>query len=61
MTKLILGLLAFIAANVMVYLAFAFMAWELDPSRWHQDGRVVFVAFGAMFGVVSALAVKEMK
>lgn len=61
MSKTILALVAFIAANVMVYLAFAFIAWELDPSQWHQDGRVIFVAFGAMFGVVCALAVKEMK
>ena len=59
MTKMILSLIAFIAANMLVYLAFAFIAWELDPSQWHQDGRVIFVAFGAMLGVFSALAVKE--
>ena len=56
MSKTILALVAFIAANVMVYLAFAFIAWELDPAQWNNGGRAVLVGFGAFFGILSAVA-----
>ena len=59
MTKMFPPLVAFVAAYLLMYLAFAFIAWELDPSQWNKDGRFVFVALGAALGVVAALGVKE--
>lgn len=61
MNKNILALAAFVAGNVLMYLACAFIVWELDPSQWNPDGRFVFVIFGVMCGAIAALAVKEMK
>lgn len=61
MTKNILALAAFIAGNVLVYLAFAFIVWELDASQWNLDGRLALVVLGGIFGGLAALAVKEMK
>jgi predicted membrane protein len=61
MSKMILALAAFVAVNVLLYLAFAFIVWELDPSQWNPDGRLVLVVFGVVFGGLAALGVKEMK
>jgi hypothetical protein len=52
---------AFIAANVVVYLAFAFIAWEFDPAQWALVGRVVFVYLGVFCGAVAVFSVKDMK
>lgn len=55
MTKMILALVAFIAANVLLYLGFAFIAWELDPSQWSNGGRASLVVLGTFFGIFSAV------
>jgi drug/metabolite transporter (DMT)-like permease len=52
---------AFIAANVVVYLAFAFIVWDFDPAQWSPDGRFVFVYLGVFCGGAAALSVKDMK
>jgi hypothetical protein len=55
MSKLFRPIIAFVAANALLYLGFAFIAWQLDPSQWHQDMRVIFVALGVMLGAFAAL------
>jgi hypothetical protein len=54
MTK---SIFAFVAVNVLVYLAFAFISWEPNAANWTEGGRTLFVFFGAMFGGVAAAAV----
>jgi hypothetical protein len=56
MSKMILALVAFISTNVLLYLAFAFIAWELDPSQWSNGGRAVLAALGMFLGILSAIA-----
>jgi nitrous oxide reductase accessory protein NosL len=51
------SIFAFVAVNVIVYLAFAFISWEPNASNWTEGERALFVMFGAMFGGISAAAV----
>jgi hypothetical protein len=59
MNKIIFAVAALITAFVMVYLAIAFIVWELDPSQWNQIVRFVFVQAGVGFGGIAAFLVKE--
>lgn len=47
--------LGFITGNVVLYLAFAFIAWEINPANWNSGGRALAVVFGAMVGVLLAV------
>jgi hypothetical protein len=49
----------FIAGNVMLYLAFAFIAWEINPANWNSGGRALAVVFGATTGVLLAVLVMK--
>ena len=53
---MIKSVFAFITSNVVLYLAFAFIAWEINPANWDAGGRALAVIFGAMFGAFSAAA-----
>ena len=54
MIRMIFG---FIAGNVVLYLAFAFIAWEINPANWNSGGRALAVVFGATTGVLLAALV----
>ena len=54
MIRMIFG---FIAGNVVLYLAFAFIAWEINPANWNSGGRALAVVFGATTGVLLAVLV----
>jgi hypothetical protein len=53
---MIKSVIAFIAVNVFVYLAFAFIAWEIDPANWTEAGRATGVLLGSMLGSLGAIA-----
>jgi len=53
--------LGFITGNVVLYLAFAFIAWEINPANWNSGGRALAVVFGAMVGVLLAALVMNPK
>ncbi len=58
MTRLIF---VFMAANVVIYLAFAFIGWEINPANWTNGGRALCLLFGGLFGFATALAAGETK
>jgi hypothetical protein len=58
MIRMIFG---FIAGNVVLYLAFAFIAWEINPENWNSEGRALAVVFGAEVGVLLAALVMNPK
>jgi len=58
MIRMVLG---FIAGNVVLYLAFAFIAWEINPANWDSGGRALAVVFGAGVGVLLAVLVMNPK
>ena len=37
-------IIAGFAITILVYLAFAFALWEMNPGNWSQDYRVGFIA-----------------
>lgn len=45
------GVLTF-NSMVVVYLAFAFVLWELDPHEWGRGGRAIFVAAEVIIGIL---------
>jgi hypothetical protein len=44
----------FIAGNVVLYLAFAFVAWEINPANWNSGGRALALVLGAATGILLA-------
>jgi hypothetical protein len=58
MTRLIF---VFIAANVVIYLGLAFIAWEINPANWTTGGRLLCLLYGGLFGVFAALTAGETK
>jgi hypothetical protein len=57
MTRLIF---VFIAANAIVFLAFAFVTWEINPANWEAGTRALSVIIGPMFGSLGALIVGDL-
>lgn len=51
MSNTSIGVLTF-NALVMVYLAFAFVLWELDPHEWGLKSRLGFVAMEVFIGIL---------
>ena len=59
MSKTILVLVRFLSISVAVYLAFAFIAWEIDPSEWTTGWRAIFVTMNCLFGGLAATIAVE--
>jgi hypothetical protein len=58
---MIRSVFAFIAVNVFVYLAFAFVAWEINPADWTNGGRAAGVLLGSMLGCLGAIAAGDLR
>ena len=58
MIRMVFG---FITGNVVLYLAFAFVAWEINPANWNSGGRALAVVFGAAVGVLLAVMAMDHK
>ena len=52
------GVLTF-NSMVVVYLAFAFVLWKLDPHDWGLKARLFFVAMEVFIGIIVAGALSH--
>lgn len=46
--------LFFAAGLLAVYVAAAFIAWEINPRNWNSDGRLVAVMLGVLVGSLAS-------
>jgi hypothetical protein len=58
MIRMIFG---FTTGNVVLYLAFAFIAWEINPANWNSGGRALAVVLGAVVGALLAVMAMDHK
>jgi hypothetical protein len=52
---MIKSVIAFIVVNAIVFLAFAFVTWEINPANWEVGTRALSVIIGPMFGSLGAI------
>lgn len=52
------GMFAFgmLVSHVVIYLAYAYAAWDLDPSEWSITARATAAFWSWMFGSVAGMA-----
>lgn len=53
-TRIVLAALAFILVLSVTYIVSAFIAWDFNPGRWDDFGRVFTSIFGLMFSAIAA-------
>lgn len=54
---IIYAVITVIAINIILYLAWSFIAWEVNPKCWDSLGRFCFVATALFFSFASGGAI----
>jgi Na+/H+-dicarboxylate symporter len=57
MREILFAIVWVFSVCLAVYLAFAFVSWQFNPSKWSELWRFAFVALSGVFGVLVALVV----
>jgi len=52
MTRLLANLFLFALGFVATYLAFCFVAWDMDASQWSIESRGALLIFGGVLGTI---------
>jgi hypothetical protein len=52
---MIKSVIAFIVVNAFAFLAFAFIAWDINPANWTEDMRALGVLLGSLLGALGAI------
>ena len=52
---MIKAVIAFTVVNALAFLAFAFIAWDINPANWTEGTRAISVLLGSLFGALGAL------
>ena len=50
MKKVLSSTLAALAVFIVIYLVFAFVAWDINPKYWYPEVRAFFAVLGIAFG-----------
>jgi hypothetical protein len=58
---MIKALLAFVGVFMSIYLMGAFTVWDMNPSNWSEEGRLLVVIMGTLCGLLGVLVVEEKK
>ena len=49
------AVIVFTVVNALAFLAFAFIAWDINPANWTEGMRALGVLLGALFGALGVL------
>lgn len=60
MKQLILSLIVFFTALAVIFFAFAFFQWSLNPKEWGAGIRLAFVLISISFAGITALMFNDL-